>query len=123
MGTFTDLLVYKKAYHVAMEVFQITKSFPSEEKYSLIDQIRRSSRSVCVNVSEGYRKRRYRKHFMSKLSDADMENSETLTWLQFAFSCQYIDRLEYENLKTKTEEVGKIIGYMIRNQNKYISNK
>ena len=123
MGTFTDLVVYKKAYQQAMKIFQISKNFPIEERYSLIDQIRRSSRSVCVNIGEGYRKRQYVKHFLSKLSDADMENSETLIWLQFAFSCQYIDRLEYIDLKLKTEEVGKIIGYMIKNPNKYISSK
>ncbi len=77
MGTLKDLQVYKKAFNAAMEIFQISKDFPPEEKYSLTDQIRRSSRSVCVNLAEGYRKRRYPAHFISKLSDADMENSET----------------------------------------------
>jgi four helix bundle protein len=75
---FRSLLAYKKGFELAMDIFESTKSFPKEETYSLTDQIRRSSRSVCINISEGYRKRRYSKHFISKLSDADAENSETL---------------------------------------------
>jgi four helix bundle protein len=77
MGTFRDLIVYKKAFDLAMEIFEMTKSFPAEEKYSLIDQIRRSSRSVCANIGEGYRKRRYPAHFIAKITDSDMENTET----------------------------------------------
>ena len=77
MGTFRDLIVYKKAFQLAMEIFEMTKNFPKEEKYSLIGQIRRSSRSVCSCLAEGYRKRRYVAHFISKVTDSDMENSET----------------------------------------------
>jgi len=74
---FKELLPYKKGFQLAMNIYEISKSFPSEEKYSLIDQVRRSSRSDCANIAEGYRKRRYPSHFISKLSDADMENTET----------------------------------------------
>ena len=73
-----------------MEIFEISKNFPAEEKYSLTDQIRRSSRSVCSNLAEGYRKRQYPAHFISKVSDADMENSETQAWLDFAYKCGYL---------------------------------
>ena len=76
-GSFRDLTVYKKAFDLAMKVFEITKKFPSEEKYKLTDQIRRSSRAVCQAIGEGYRKRQYSKHFSCKMSDADMENTET----------------------------------------------
>jgi len=90
MGNFKDLSAYKKSYSLAMEIFFISKSFPSEEKYALTSQIRRSSRSVSRAIAEGYRKRRYPNHFISKMSDADMENSETQVSLDFAFSCGYI---------------------------------
>ena len=88
MGTFKDLIVYKKAFALAMEIFEMTKSFPKEEKYSLIDQIRRSSRSVCANLGEGYRKRRYVAHFVAKTTDSDMENTETQVWLDFSLACK-----------------------------------
>ena len=87
---FKELLAYKKSFDLAMLIFEISKTFPKEETYSLTDQIRRSSRSVCANISEAYRKRRYPKHFISKLTDADGENSETNTWLDFALGCKYI---------------------------------
>jgi four helix bundle protein len=82
---FKDLLAFKKGFLLAMKIFEASKLFPSEEKYSLIDQIRRSSRSTCANIGEGYRKRRYPAHFISKLSDADMENTETQVWIEFSF--------------------------------------
>lgn len=81
---FQNLLAYKKGFDVAMEVFEISKSFPKEETYSLIDQIRRSSRSVTITIIEAYRKRDYPKYFLSKLTDADVENSETQGWLEYA---------------------------------------
>lgn len=84
---FKKLLAYQKAFELAMSIFEITKSFPKEEMYSLTDQIRRRSRSVNANRSETYRKRRYPKHFISKLTDSDGENSETSTWLDFALKC------------------------------------
>lgn len=82
--SFKKLLAYQKAFELSMEIFELSKSFPKEETYSLTDQIRRSSRSVCVNISEAYRKRLYPKHFTSKLTDSDCENSETQVWLDFA---------------------------------------
>lgn len=84
---FKKLLAYKKGFDLVMLIFEISKNFPKEETYSLTDQVRRSSRSVCANISESYRKRRYPKHFISKLTDADGENSETSTWIDFAFEC------------------------------------
>ena len=86
--SFHDLLAYKKFFRLAMKIFDLSKSFPREEKYSLIDQIRRSSRSVSANISESYRKRKYPKHFISKLTDSDAENAETQTWLEFAKECE-----------------------------------
>jgi four helix bundle protein len=84
MGSFRDLLVYKKAFALAREIFEMTKGFPKEETYSSSDQIRRSSRSVCSGIAEGYRKRRYQAHFISKMTDSDIENSETGVWLDFS---------------------------------------
>ena len=86
-----DLEVYKLAFESAMEIFEISKSFPNEEIYSLTDQIRRSSRSVCVNLAEGWRKRRYKAVFVNKLTDAEQEAAETQTWLEFALKCKYMN--------------------------------
>lgn len=102
-----------------MEVFHLSKSFPAEEKYSLTDQIRRSSRSVCANFAEAYRKRRYVNHFISKLTDCDAENSETNVWLEFALKCNYITEEQYISLIQKNNEVGKIINFMINNPEKF----
>ena len=123
MGTFKDLTVYKKAFSLAMEIFEITKKFPSEEKYSLTDQIRRSSRSVSINLAEGYRKRIYPAHFVAKCSDADMENTETIGWLEFALACKYITKDDFEKLNSQAEEVGKLLNHMITNPEKYLPNK
>lgn len=104
---------------MAMEIFEIFKSFPKEETYSLTDQIRRSSRSVCANISEAYRKRSYEKHFISKLTDADSENSETQVWLDFAESCNYISTEKKEQLVNDSKEVEKLIYFMINNPEKF----
>jgi four helix bundle protein len=87
-----DLEVFKRAFTTAMEVFQASKGFPKDETYSLTDQVRRSSRSVCANIVEAWRKRRYDAAFISKLSDAETEAAETQLWLQFAVNCGYLDR-------------------------------
>lgn len=116
---FKKLLAYQKSFELAMLIFEISKSFPKEETYSLTDQIRRSSRSVCANLSEAYRKRKYIKHFISKLTDADSENSETNTWLDFAFACKYISNEDYINLSEAGNEVGKLINFMINNPKKF----
>ena len=118
-GSYKDLLAYKKAFELAMEIFQISKNFPIEEKYSLTDQIRRSSRSVCSNLAEGYRKRQYEAHFLSKVSDADMENSETQVWIDFLLGCNYITKELHETLIEKSEEIGRLINHMIINPDKY----
>ena len=116
---YQDLLAYQKGFSLAMKIFELSKSFPKEEKYSLTDQIRRSSRSVCVNIAEAYRKRDYPRHFHSKLTDSDAENSETLTWLEFAFACKYISSEIFESYSKENEEVGKLINYMIQNPHKF----
>jgi len=103
--SFKTLLAYQKAFELSMEVFELSKSFPKEETYSLTDQIRRSSRSICTNIAEAYRKREYQKHFISKLTDADSENSETQVWIDFSNSCNYIDLELQQNLTNKSIEV------------------
>ena len=119
---FRELSVYKKAFSLAMEIFQLSKKFPAEEKYGLTSQIRRSSRSVCSNIGEGYRKRQYPAHFVSKASDSDMENSETQVWLDFALACEYINYQEYKSMVERTEEIGKLINHMITFPEKYNTN-
>ncbi len=119
MGTYKDLMLYKKSFTLAMEIFTVTKKFPKEETYSLIDQIRRSSRSANICTIEAYRKRRYPNHFISKLTDVDMENSETQGWLEFSKECNYISVEEYHVLLALSNEVGKLIHYMIDNPGKF----
>ena len=116
---FQDLLAYKKGFNVAMEIFELTKSFPKEEIYSLTDQIRRSSRSVTITIAEAYRKREYPKYFHSKLTDADAENSETQGWLEYALACNYISQETHDSVLEKSNEVGKLINFMILNPSKF----
>ncbi|PIB27388.1 four helix bundle protein [Maribacter sp. 4U21] len=116
---FQDLLAYRKSFDLAMRIFELTKSFPKEERYSLTDQVRRSSRSVSINISEAYRKRSYPKHFVSKLTDSDSENSETQGWLEFSLACNYIDQPTFEELIKVSDEVGRLIYYMINNPGKF----
>ena len=120
MFKFKELTAYKKAFSLAMEIFEVSKCFPSEEKYGLISQIRRSSRSVCSNIGEGYRKRMYEAHFVSKATDADMENSETSVWTDFAFTCKYIDEKTKVDWTNKVEEIGRMLNHMIENPEKYL---
>jgi len=116
---FQELLAYQKSFELAMEIFKITKRFPREEKYSLTDQIRRSSRSVSANIAESYAKRRYPKHFISKLTDSDGENFETQTWLEFSKECKYIETEEFAKLYEETVQIAKLIHYMIHNPSKF----
>lgn len=102
-----------------MEIFNVSKSFPKEETYSLTDQLRRSSRSVCANISEAYRKRRYEKHFISKLTDADSENSVTQVWLDFAEACKYLSPDKKQDLTDRSLEIGKLLQFMINNPGKF----
>jgi four helix bundle protein len=117
---FQDLLAYRKSFELAMDIYSISKSFPSEEKYSLTDQIRRSSRSVSANIAEATRKRRYEKHFISKLTDSDAENSETQVWLEYANACKYIDYTLFETFTSKSFEIGKLLNYMMCNPDKFL---
>jgi four helix bundle protein len=117
--SFKDLLVYQKAFKLAMEIYHVSRSFPKEELYSLTNQIRKSSRSVCSCIGEGYRKRRYEAHFINKITDADMENSETQVWLDFALACEFLAKDIYQDLTTKSEEVGKMLNHIIENPEKY----
>jgi len=107
------LKVFQLAYQLAMEIFHLSKSFPKEETYSLTDQIRRPSRSVPANIAEAYRKRQYPKHFISKLSDADGEASETQVWLELSRDCGYISTEKCEELFARYEEIGRMLGGMI----------
>ena len=100
-----DLLVYNKAFDSAMEVYKISKTFPKEEQYSLTDQIRRASRSVCANISEAWRKRKYKAVFINKLSDSSQEAGETQTWLEFSLACEYIDKHIFDRLFKDYEEI------------------
>jgi four helix bundle protein len=115
-----DLRVYKVAYELAMKIFEISKSFPPEERFALTGQIRRSSRSVCLNLREAWAKRRYEAHFVSKLTDCDGENSETDSSLGFARDCKYISGEQHANLVALCEEVGKMLGSMIKNSASFL---
>jgi len=109
--THCDLEVYRKAFEAAMQIFQLSKSFPREEVYSLTDQIRRSSRSVCANLAEAWRKRRYEAAFISKLSDCESEAAETQVWLEFAVKCAYMDRNQAATFYQLYDQViGTIVG-------------
>lgn len=116
---FKETTVYKKSFLQAMVIFEISKSFPKEEKYSLTDQVRRSSRSVCANMAEAYRKKMYSKNFISKLSDCDAENSETNVWIDFALSCGYINQELQQQLLSQNDEIGRLLHHMINNPDKY----
>mgnify|MGYP003463036342 CR=1 FL=1 len=114
-----DLLVYQKAMDAAMKIFELSKSFPKEETYSLIDQIRRSSRSVPANIAEAWRKRRYERAFVSRLSDAEAEAAETQVWLEFAVRCSYSERpVAVDLYRTYEEIIGTIVG-MIRHADQW----
>ena len=119
MPGYRDLKVHQLAYRLAMEIFKESKAFPKEERYSLTDQIRRSSRSVAANIAEGYRKRRYPSMFVSKLADADAEATETQVWLDFARDCGYLDRQKNDELVEGYEEIGKMLGGMMASPEKF----
>jgi four helix bundle protein len=118
-----DLKVYKKAYDLAMEIFEISKTFPREEKYALTSQLRRSSRSVCLNLREAWAKRRYEAHFISKLTDCDGENSETDSSLDFAKDCGYISVEEHTELTNICSEIEKMLGKMMNEPNSFLITK
>tara|TARA_B110000037_G_scaffold192392_1_gene226574 strand:- start:17 stop:397 length:381 start_codon:yes stop_codon:yes gene_type:complete len=115
-----ELEVYKKAYQLAMESFKLSKGFPPEEKYALTSQIRRSSRSIAMNLREAWAKRRYEAHFISKLTDCDGENSETDTSLDFAHDCGYLTHEQHQHLTGLCTEIGKMLGSMLRNPTPFL---
>lgn len=117
--THKDLDVYQLSFEAGMEVFEMTKTFPKEERYSLTDQIRRSSRSVSGNLAEAFRKRRYPKHFISKLSDCEGEAAETQVWLDFAMACNYIDDDKYKILYDKYDHILSMLVIMSKNPDKW----
>lgn len=121
--SFKDLKVYQLAFESAQSIFHLSKRFPKEETYSLTDQIRRSSRSVCANIGEGYRKQIYPKHFTSKMTDADGEATETSIWLDFALDCGYLNKDEYNVLYPKYSEIGRMLNSMANNPEKFLPKK
>jgi len=111
--SYRELRVYQNAFEATMLIFEITKTFPLEEKYSMVDQIRRSSRSICANLAEAWRKRKYPAHFVSKLSDSASEADETRVWLELAFACGYIDKSKFDDLDTRYDLIaGQLIKIM-----------
>jgi four helix bundle protein len=110
---FRDLKVYRAAFELQQEIFNISKDFPKEELYSLTDQIRRSSRSIGANIAEAWHKRRYKAHFVSKLTDSDAEQSETQHWLDTATACGYISQEKHHTLLEKCMKIGRMLGSMI----------
>lgn len=116
---FRDLEVYQCAFQSAMKIFGITKSFPNDEKYSLVDQIRRSSRSVCANLAEGWRKRKYKAVFINKITDSMQEASETQSWLEFSLACKYIDEKIFNELDTEYEKIVAMLNSMEMNADKF----
>ena len=117
--SFRDLKVYRAAFELQQEIFEITKTFPREEQYSLTDQIRRASRSVGANLSEAWQKRRYIAHFTSKLTDSDGEQAETQHWLDTSYACEYISLEDHEKLRSKCEEIGRMLGKMLKEPEKW----
>ena len=116
---FRDLEVYKKAFAAAMKIYEVSKGFPKDETYSLIDQMRRSSRSVCSNLAESWRKRRYKAVFRNKITDAMQEASETQSWLEFSFACKYIDTDIFNRLDNEYEEIIAMLNGMEKNSDKF----
>ena len=116
---FRDLDVYRRAFDAAIEIFQLTKGFPSEEKFSLVDQIRRSSRSVCANLAEGWRKRKYMAVFKNKVTDSMQEASETQCWLEFCLACKYIDKDTFNKLDNEYEQLISMLNSMEMNAKKF----
>jgi four helix bundle protein len=119
INSFRDLIVYQKAFKLALEIFELSKKFPAEEKYSLTDQIRRSSRSVATNIAEAWAKRTYEKHFVSKLSDSLAEEYETEAWLDFSMEFKYLEPSLHERLLKEYDEIRRILISMINKPEKF----
>ena len=115
-----ELMAYKKGYALAMRVFKLSKAFPAEERFALTSQMRRASRSVCLNLREAWAKRRYEAHFVSKLTDCDGENAETDSCLDFALDCGYLTAVEHKELTALSAEVGRLLGSMLLQPGKWL---
>ena len=120
MGQIGNLLVFKKSFDLAMDIWLVSKTFPKVESYSLTDQIRRSSRSVCANLAEAWSRRKYLAHFLSKLTDSDSENAETKVWVDFSFACNYIHSEKHKQWTATCEEIGRLLGDILRSPKKYL---
>jgi four helix bundle protein len=120
--SYRDLIVYKLAFKSSMKIFELSKNWPKEEKYALVDQIRRSSRSVCANIAEAWRKRIYPAHFILKLSDADTEATETEVWLDFAHNCEYLKEELYNELIDNYDQICRMLTKMIKNPEPWTKN-
>jgi len=120
IDSYRDLRVYENSISAAMEIFNISKNFPREEQYSLVDQVRRSSRSVSANLAEAWRKRRYKKAFLAKLNDCESEAAETRVWLEFANRCGFIDREKLLELDDNYEHILRQISRMIKDNQKWV---
>ncbi len=120
INSYKELRVYQSAMEAAMKIFEITKTFPVEERYSLVDQIRRSSRSVCANIAEAWRKRRYKAAFIAKMSDAESEAAETQVWLEFAVKCNYMQTLLASDLNSIYDQIIGQIVKMIEESHKWV---
>lgn len=120
MSDFKNLIVYKKAFNLALLIHKYTRLFPAEERFSLIDQIRRSSRSVCANIAEAEARKKYRDYYLSKLHDCLSENSETEVWLDFSLQLNYLSEKDHLELIGLNQEVGKLLRYMINNPEKFL---
>ena len=119
MGDYRTLLAHQKSFALSMKIYLYSKKFPSEEKFGLTAQIRNSSRSVCVNIVEAYKRRRYKDYYISKLNDSETENAETQVWLDFSLACEYLSKDEYDEFKNENDEVAKLVLYMINNPEKF----
>lgn len=120
---FEELIGYQKAFKLATNIFEVSKSFPKGERYSLTNQIRRSSRSTCTNIAEAYRKRLYPKYYLSKSTDSDGENGETASWLDFAYACNYITDDTHQKFYNECVEIGKLLNNMMNHAEKFGSCK
>jgi four helix bundle protein len=121
ISSFRELRVYQAAFEMQQQVFAVSKGFPTEEKYSLTDQIRRASRSVGANIAEAWQKRRYPAHFTSKLTDSNSELSETQHWIDTSLACKYISADSRDDIDQKCEEIGKMLGHMIAHPEKFFA--
>ena len=118
---FRDLAIYQKAFDLQQRIFYLTRNFPKDEQYSLTDQVRQSSRSIGANLAEAWKKRNYPAHFASKLTDADSEQAETIHWIKTALACGYITEKEYEELVDGCEQIGRMLGTMLRDAERWCS--